>query len=177
MWLYRYNRVKISFIYLCVFCYVEFWKKNHEHFTFNWWNMCFMLQGRIQYFKLGGVLKIIAPSEARREKFWGISCEKSRLYAKKITFFPILEAPPWIRPCAIYLPCMNTLYMQSLCWCYYMHWLIYKTFILYTSWKWGVTFSNGFMAVLTWTALQVAIIKKSFIKHISLIRIEESWKL
>jgi hypothetical protein len=26
----------------------------------------------------------------RREKFWGISCEKSRFYAKKTYFFPIL---------------------------------------------------------------------------------------
>ena len=36
--------------------------------------------------------------------FWGISCEKSRFYAKKIIFFPILGgaragcAPHWIRP-------------------------------------------------------------------------------
>ena len=36
----------------------------------------------------------------RREKFWGISCEKSRYYDKKIIFFPILggaravRAPP-----------------------------------------------------------------------------------
>ena len=30
---------------------------------------------------MGGAVKII---------FWGISCEKSRFYAKKITFFPIL---------------------------------------------------------------------------------------
>ena len=35
----------------------------------------------------------------RREKFWGISCEKSRFYAKKTYFFPILGgrapgAPP-----------------------------------------------------------------------------------
>jgi hypothetical protein len=37
--------------------------------------------------------------------FWGISCEKSRFYAKKIIFFPILGGrapgappPPWIRP-------------------------------------------------------------------------------
>jgi hypothetical protein len=35
----------------------------------------------------------------RREKFWGISYEKSRFYAKKIIFFPILGgrtpgAPP-----------------------------------------------------------------------------------
>jgi hypothetical protein len=48
------------------------------------------MQGRIQDFKLGGgTLKKIAPSEGGREKCWGISCEKSRFYAKK-SFFPIL---------------------------------------------------------------------------------------
>ena len=35
----------------------------------------------------GGALKKIAPSGGRREKFWGISCEKSRFYAKKIIFY------------------------------------------------------------------------------------------
>jgi hypothetical protein len=61
----------------------------------------FTYQGRIQDFKLGGggALKKIAPSRGRRENFWGISCEKSRFYTKKILFFPILggrapDAPP-----------------------------------------------------------------------------------
>jgi hypothetical protein len=31
----------------------------------------------------------------RRENFWGISCEKSRFYAKKSYFFQFF---PWIRP-------------------------------------------------------------------------------
>jgi hypothetical protein len=31
----------------------------------------------------GGAFKKIAPSGGRREKFWGISCKKSRFYAKK----------------------------------------------------------------------------------------------
>jgi hypothetical protein len=44
-------------------------------------------QGRIQDFKLGGALKKIATSGGRRENFWGISCEKSRFYAKKSYFF------------------------------------------------------------------------------------------
>ena len=35
----------------------------------------------------GGALKENAPSGGRREKFWGISCEKSRFYAKKSDFF------------------------------------------------------------------------------------------
>jgi hypothetical protein len=48
-------------------------------------------QGRIQDFKLGGgALKKIAPSGGMRENFWGISCEKSRFYAKKSYLFPIL---------------------------------------------------------------------------------------
>ena len=34
-----------------------------------------------------GALKKIEPSGERRENFWGISCEKSRFYAKKIIFF------------------------------------------------------------------------------------------
>jgi hypothetical protein len=48
-------------------------------------------QGRIQDFKLGGgALKKIASSGGMRENFWGISCEKSRFYAKKSYLFPIL---------------------------------------------------------------------------------------
>jgi hypothetical protein len=35
----------------------------------------------------GGALKKIAPSGGRRENCWGIPCEKSRFYAKKIIFF------------------------------------------------------------------------------------------
>ena len=34
----------------------------------------------------GGALKKIAPSRGRRENCWGISCEKSRFYAKKHIF-------------------------------------------------------------------------------------------
>ena len=76
------------------------------------------MQGRIQDFKLGGAhLKKLRRAEeganilgvfrvknhyftpknhsfynygGRREKFWGISYEKSRFYAKKTYFFPIL---------------------------------------------------------------------------------------
>ena len=45
-------------------------------------------QGRIQDFKLGGggALKKLEPSGGRRETFWGISCEKSRFYARKSYF-------------------------------------------------------------------------------------------
>ena len=38
-----------------------------------------------------GALKKIAQRGRRCEKFWGISCEKSRFYDKKIVFFPIAE--------------------------------------------------------------------------------------
>ena len=49
------------------------------------------IHGRIQDFKVGGgALKKIAPSGGMRENFWGISCEKSRFYAKKSYLFPIL---------------------------------------------------------------------------------------
>jgi hypothetical protein len=44
------------------------------------------MQGRIQDFKLGGGAHL----KKLREIFWGISCEKSRFYAKKIIFLPIL---------------------------------------------------------------------------------------
>ena len=40
----------------------------------------------------------IAPSEGRRENCWGISCEKSRFYAKKSHFFPILGGARRVRP-------------------------------------------------------------------------------
>ena len=83
-------------------------------------------QGRIQDFKLGrggGGLKIIAPSGSRRETFWVISCEKSRLYAKKkIIFLPILGGrvrrvrPSWIHPCKyifFYIHCIFIYLMWS----------------------------------------------------------------
>ena len=46
----------------------------------------------------GGALKKNAPSGGRHENYWGISCEKSRFYAKKIIFFPILGPPPPLDP-------------------------------------------------------------------------------
>jgi hypothetical protein len=61
------------------------------------------MQGQIQDFKLGGdALKKIVASGGRRENFWGISCEKSRFYAKKSFFFqgggshPVPLDPPLI---------------------------------------------------------------------------------
>jgi hypothetical protein len=40
----------------------------------------------------GCALRKIAPSVGRRDKFWSISCEKSRFYAKK-TYPPPLDPP------------------------------------------------------------------------------------
>jgi hypothetical protein len=75
------------------------------------------LQGRIQDFKLGGgALKKIAPSRGRRENFWGSSCEKSRFYAKKIIFFPILGGRAWIAPdinMSYFYKLMRLLYYQA----------------------------------------------------------------
>jgi hypothetical protein len=46
----------------------------------------------------GGALKKIAPSGGRRENFWGISCEKSRFYAKKSYVFQLpREARKFLR--------------------------------------------------------------------------------
>jgi hypothetical protein len=45
----------------------------------------------------GGVVKKFAPSGGRREKFWGISCEKSRFYAKKNIFSNFRGGRP-VRP-------------------------------------------------------------------------------
>jgi hypothetical protein len=59
-----------------------------------------LIQGRIQDFKLGGALKKIAPSGGGRENIWGISCEKSRFYAKKSYFPPPGSAPVII--CKVY---------------------------------------------------------------------------
>ena len=52
-------------------------------------------------FQVVGTLKKIAPSGGRRENVWGISCEKSRFYAKKIIFFPILGGAPLYRDCKL----------------------------------------------------------------------------
>ena len=56
----------------------------------------------------GGALRKIAPSGGRRENCWGISCEKSRFYAKKSYFFQFQGGarrvrPPWIRPWYVYI--------------------------------------------------------------------------
>ena len=74
----------------------------------------------------GGALKKIAPSGGRLENCWGISCEKSRFYDKKIIFFPILRGaragwppPPPLDPPLIctqvteyFLQCVKMIYDQ-----------------------------------------------------------------
>ena len=75
-------------------------------------NTFLIYQGRIQDFKLGGgALKKIAPSGGRRENFWGISCEKSRFYAKKSYFSNFRGGARRVRP-----PLDPPLYMYFLCW-------------------------------------------------------------
>jgi hypothetical protein len=78
---------------------------NFEVFTLD--KLCITHAGTDLEFQVrGGALKKIAPSGGRRENICGISCEKSRFYAKKSYFFPILgggggapvRARPWIRP-------------------------------------------------------------------------------
>jgi hypothetical protein len=46
-----------------------------------------LIRGGSRISSYGGALKKIALSGGRRENVWGISCEKSRLYAKKSYFF------------------------------------------------------------------------------------------
>jgi hypothetical protein len=63
----------------------------YRHFNFEWWGLS--VSGADPEFQVrGGALKKIAPSGGRRENCWGISCEKSRFYAKKSYLVP----PPWI---------------------------------------------------------------------------------
>ena len=56
-----------------------------------------------------GALKKIAPNGGRSKYFWGISCEKSRFYAKKSYFFQFQGGgacrvhPPWIHPCILFV--------------------------------------------------------------------------
>ena len=82
----------------------------------------------------GGALKKITPSGGRRENFWGISCEKSRFYAKKSYFFsnfrggarrvrpPLGSAPGYI--CSLY----NGIISRYI--------LLFKSSGIFTSFKW-----------------------------------------
>jgi hypothetical protein len=64
-----------------------------------YFSFCLQSAGADSGFQVrGGHLKKIAPSGGRREHFWGISCEKSRFYANKSYFFPILGPPPPLDP-------------------------------------------------------------------------------
>ena len=69
---------------------------------------------------------IFSNCRGRCENFWGISCEKSRFYAKKSYFFPILgrTRPPWIRPCYMLRQCTSipvyTIRNKANCGCIYL---------------------------------------------------------
>ena len=112
------------------------------YFVFQLWTplisivYCVQIQGADPGFQVrGGALKKNASSGGRHENFWGISCEKSRFYAKKIIFFPILGGappppPPWIRPWDLYV---------SLCQSVTLFLLIYmQFFILSLHWKYTI---------------------------------------
>ena len=50
-------------------------------------NMIYISGADPEFQVRGAHLKKTAPSGGRRENFWGISCEKSRFYAKISYFF------------------------------------------------------------------------------------------
>ena len=47
------------------------------------------VQGRVQDFKLGGRTLINCAERREARTFWGISCEKSRFFAKQSIFFQL----------------------------------------------------------------------------------------
>ena len=65
--------------------------------------VCVCVSGAAPGFQVRGAhTEKIPPSGGRRENFWGISCEKSRFYAKQSNFRgggARRVRPPWIRPC------------------------------------------------------------------------------
>ena len=64
--------------------------ESHALRTNSWVCSGHMFSGADPGFQVrGGALKKIAPIGGRREHFWGISCEKSRFYAKKSYFFQL----------------------------------------------------------------------------------------
>jgi hypothetical protein len=63
------------------------WLRNSEGVSGDKVYILSMLSGDPGFQVRGGALKKIAPSRGRRENFWGISCEKSRFYAKKNHIF------------------------------------------------------------------------------------------
>ena len=68
---------------ICVYKSINSYKKKILHCVLNEY-----ITGADPGFQVrGGALKKMAPSEGRRENFWGTSCEKSRFYAKKSYFF------------------------------------------------------------------------------------------
>ena len=136
--LYKYVCHRCGFFFIRQSLKTTCWMKqiSFNNLSIRFWNC-----SEIQDFKLRGAhLKKNAPSRGRREIFGGISCEKSRFYAKKshfihiaeggakcfgvfrvknhdftqkIMFFPILGgARPWIRPWRLwYFSCVSFINM------------------------------------------------------------------
>jgi hypothetical protein len=73
----------------CVCCH-KFSAENFSVFMYNFIHFHVQNSGADPGFQVrGGSLKKIAPSGGRRDKFWGISCEKTRFYAKKSYSFQL----------------------------------------------------------------------------------------
>ena len=95
----------MSSIFLKIFYWYfhEFWEKGIWKLMFRNINIVFRsirkaLAGADPGFQVrGGALKKIAPSGGRRENFLGISCEKSRFYAKKSYFFQFFHFLQYFR--------------------------------------------------------------------------------
>ena len=130
------------------------------------WTICYISHNRPKLLQSEQIVRIIwtfqiqiAPSGGRRENFGGISCEKSRFYAKKSYFFQLRREarkmlgyfvwkitilrqkinifsnfrgapPPWIRPWDLYI---------SLCQSVALFLLMYmQFFILSLHWKYTI---------------------------------------
>jgi hypothetical protein len=113
----------------------------------------------------------------RRENIWGISCEKSRFYAKKSYFSPILGGggpragcPPWIRPCfkAKHWKITKTLYPI----------LSLKYLLKVRQYDWNKVFDVSFVMfnflgdTLTLVYSQRLKIKTKYNRHLTLIRLK-----
>ena len=77
----------------------------HVPHIMSWCSLCMLIKAGVdpRFQVRGCALKKIASSGGRREKFWGISCEKSRFYANFFIFSNFRGAragcaPLWIRP-------------------------------------------------------------------------------
>ena len=110
-WSYRYSVILMLWTSICIYKFgrglgvgggnvvISIWLKSYLSLVSLywyvaawtiWWSLWRAYAGADPGFQVrGGALKKIAPSRGRCEHFWGISCEKSRFYAKKSYFFQL----------------------------------------------------------------------------------------